>query len=431
MVSYHGAFVLSCLVSYGFAAVVMEGKPSPSINSDFTAFHRKHGRTYKSDSAEFDMRKAIFEKATELVDGHNRQSGRTWRASINKFADRTPQELARLRGWKNSRRPKHSSASQGSTGTVSQLSTNVTVTELPAEHTWTNLTSVKEVRDQGGCGSCWAFAAATVLRAHSEIWMKDPRKFSVQQIISCTRNPDECGGTGGCQGATAELAMDYVFKYGCKTEDEVPYTAQDSTCPHSLLQDGSSDDPSELGEHRHSASSAASLGMVGWTKLPENKVNPVKLALVTKGPVGVSISAGLSWNQYAGGVLDDCLGDAIIDHAVVLIGYGVSKSAVGLASLLGTGEAAGMKFWHLQNSWGLDWGEKGYLRMLRKDDDDEENKQCGTDNDPQIGSGCKGGPSEVHVCGMCGLLYDTVIPHFSDRHTSKVRQHTGFLQQHI
>lgn len=258
--------------------------------------------------------------------------------------------------------------------------------------------------------------------------MKDPRKFSVQQIISCTPNPNECGGTGGCQGATAELAMDYVFKYGCKTEEEVPYTAQDSTCPHSLLQDGSVDEPAELA--KHTASSAASLGMVGWTKLPENKVNPLKLALVTKGPVGVSISAGYSWNQYAGGVLDDCPIDAIIDHAVVLIGYGASKPSSSFASMGGSDEAAGLKFWHLQNSWGTDWGEKGYLRMLRRDDDDEEGKQCGIDTDPLIGSGCKGGPPSVRVCGTCGLLYDTVIPHFSDRSGSaEVKAHTNFLQR--
>lgn len=422
MVSCRGPFLLSCHLLYGGGGNALEGKPVPSIDSEFTDFMLRHGRTYKMESAEFEMRKARFRKATELVDVHNGQSGRSWRASINKFADRTSQELAALRGWKNSRRPKHSSASVGGTGTVSQLSTNVTVTELPKEHSWMNLTSVKEVRDQGVCGSCWAFAAATVLRAHSEIWMKDPRKFSVQQIVSCTQNPDECGGTGGCQGATAELAMDYVLKYGCKTEAEVPYAAEDSTCPHSLLQDNAHE-PSE--PHKHH-----SIGMVGWTKLPENKVNPVKLALVTKGPVAVSVSASYSWNQYGGGVLDDCPADAVIDHAVVLIGYGVSKSAdVSLSTMIGLAESAGTKFWHLQNSWGEDWGENGYLRMLRREDHFEENKQCGTDNDPQIGSGCKAGPPEVRVCGMCGFLYDTVIPHFSDRRSLKVRKHSSFLQQ--
>merc|ERR1719271_754321 len=171
--------------------------------------------------------------------------------------------------------------------------------QLPNEHTWMNLTAVQEIQDQGGCGSCWAFASATVLRAHSEIWMKDPRKFSVQQIISCTPNPEECGGTGGCQGATAELAMDYVFKHGCQTEAEMPYTEKDMACPTSLVD---RDSPAVQG--------GTSIGMLGWTKLPENKLGPMKLALVSKGPIAVSISAGYSWNQYGGGILDNCPKDA-------------------------------------------------------------------------------------------------------------------------
>jgi cathepsin L len=432
MVLYRAVFMLGCLVVYVSGAAVMEGESTPVNDTNFKAFMLQHGCTYEADSKEFEMRKAIFAKSTEEVRKHNRQTS-NYHVGINKLSDRTPEELARLRGWKNIRRP--NSASRGSAGSLHLVSTNVSVTELPREHSWTHLTTVKEVQDQGGCGSCWAFAAATVLRAHSEIWMKDPRRFSVQQIISCTQNPEECGGTGGCQGATAELAMDYVLKHGCQTEDELPYTAKDSECPASLLQE----EPTEPGSYPASAS----LGMLGWTKLPENKVNPVKLALVTKGPVGVSISAGDAWNRYAGGVLDDCVQDAVIDHAVVLIGYGSRKSTSSLTSYDAFAEApveAGLKYWHLQNSWGTDWGEKGYLRMLRREDDFEESKQCGIDNDPQIGSGCKGGPSEVRVCGMCGLLYDTVIPHFADRrgtaapaaaHLTQQSKHktTSFLQK--
>jgi len=392
----------------------------PSLDEAFAAFIVKHGRTYRKDSPEFHMRRAIFESVTKKVESQNKQPGKSWRARVNKLADRTPQELAQLRGWKGSNRPDHSGTSQGKAGTAQFLSTSVSVMNLPKEHTWTNLTSMKEVQDQGGCGSCWAFASATVLRAHSEIWMKNPRKFSVQQIISCTANPNECGGTGGCQGATAELAMDYVFKHGCRTETELPYTERDNDCPASLMQEQGDD----KGDDQPSLASA-SLGMLGWTKLPENKIAPLKLALVTKGPVAVSISAGYSWNQYDGGVLDDCLKDAIIDHAVVLIGYGEAKAAEEV-----DGEHAVLKFWHLQNSWGTDWGEKGYLRMLRREDDQEESDQCGWDTDPQIGSGCKGGPPEVHVCGMCGLLYDTVIPQFADkRNSGEVRQHSNFLQK--
>lgn len=415
MIFSHGAFTFVCLAFSSLSSATRGPESSSStIDEDFKAFMAKHGRTYSEHGKEFDMRKAIFATVTQRVERHNSLPGRSWNARINKLADRTSEELARLRGWKSSNRPGHSSAPKDAPSTAQFLSTAHTVTQLPDDHTWLNLTTVQEIQDQGGCGSCWAFASATVLRAHSEIWMGDPRKFSVQQIISCTPNPNECGGTGGCQGATAELAMDYVFKHGCRTETELPYSETDDNCPHSLLQDGPSEEPGEQGL------ASASLGMLGWTKLPENKVGPLKSALVNKGPVAVSISAGYSWNQYDGGILDDCPKDAIIDHAVVLIGYGQSKRLDGGDEL---------KYWHLQNSWGTDWGEQGYLRMLRFDDSYEEGDQCGWDNDPQIGSGCKGGPPQVHVCGMCGLLYDTVIPHFADKRSlGEVKRHGKFLQ---
>lgn len=382
-----------------------------SLDMAFAQFIVKHARTYTEGSEEFDQRKALYSLAADRIQIHNQKPGRSWSAGINKLADRTEQELAKLRGWKGSNRPGHDAAPENEPNTAGLLNTNITVTQFPEEHSWMNLTSIKEVQDQGGCGSCWAFAAATVLRAHSEIWMGSPRKFSVQQIISCTPNPNECGGTGGCQGATAELAMDYVFKRGCRTETELPYTETDSNCPHSFLEGEDKEDSTK-------GLASASLGMLGWTKLPENKLRPLKLALITKGPVAVSISAGYSWNQYDGGVLDDCEKDAIIDHAVVLIGYGKSSGA--------------KKYWHLLNSWGTDWGEQGYLRMLRNEDSHEESQQCGWDVDPAIGSGCKGGPSKVYVCGMCGLLYDTVIPHFADKRSSgavPAQRSSSFLQQ--
>jgi len=417
-----GVFALKCLVFSCLGVTLGLGEASPQTTDEaFAAFIVKHRRTYKQNSNEFEMRKAIFESVMHRVEKHNKQPGRTWKARINKFADRTHDELAKLRGWKGNNRPGHSGAPRDVPNTAQFISTSRKVHQLPDEHSWMNLTSVKEVQDQGGCGSCWAFASATVLRAHSEIWMKNPRKFSVQQIVSCTLNPNECGGTGGCQGATAELAMDYVFKHGCRTEGELPYNEDDKNCPHSLIEEGIDDEPASPGL------ASASLGMLGWSKLPENKVGALKVALVTKGPVAVSISAGYAWNQYDGGVFDDCLKDAIIDHAVVLIGYGEAKVAEDDGSDV---PFPTVKYWHLQNSWGTDWGEKGYLRMLRRDDSFEEAEQCGWDNDPQIGSGCKGGPPQVHVCGMCGLLYDTVIPHFADKRDSgEVRQHGSFLQQ--
>merc|ERR1719460_2861271 len=103
--------------------------------------------------------------------------------------------------------------------------------DLPSEKIWSNLAMAKHIRNQADCGSCWAIAAATVLEGHAEIYSGKPRTFSAQQIVMCTPNPRHCGGDGGCKGATAELAMEYVLKHGCSEEFQVPYTGHDGTCP--------------------------------------------------------------------------------------------------------------------------------------------------------------------------------------------------------
>jgi len=139
-----------------------------------------------------------------------------------------------------------------------------------------------------------------------------------------------------------------------------------------------------------------SFGMTGYNKLPENKLNAIKHALVKQGPIAVSVAAGSHWNNYQQGVMEGCSRDDIINHAVTLVGYGMESTN---------------KYWVLQNSWGHEWGEQGFIKLSRQDDEFEE-AHCGWDTSPEVGSGCKGGPSKVWICGSCGILYDAVIPVF-------------------
>lgn len=262
---------------------------------------------------------------------------------------------------------------------------------LPRNHSWEHLQAMKDVRNQGGCGSCWAFAATTVLRAHAEIYQQD-RTFSVQQVLACTPNPQKCGGAGGCSGATAELGIDYVLKHGVMTEEEFPYHGVTGTCPSvqpSLLVKNNGLQVGIPGPMQ----STEIQGLMGWDKLPENKEEPLMRALVEWGPVAVSVSADL-WEFYGSGIFTGCPKGAVIDHAVTLIGYGDDVK----------------KYWNVQNSWGADWGENGRIRIERTEDDQQA--QCGWDRQPELGNGCVGGPSKVRVCGMCGMLYDSVVPHF-------------------
>lgn len=96
---------------------------------------------------------------------------------------------------------------------------------------------------------------------------------------------------------------------------------------------------------------------------------------------------------YSSGIFDGCNQEnPDIDHAVVLVGYGSDN---------------GRDYWTVRNSWSPSWGEIGYIRVLRTED--EENR-CGMDTNPQDGTACAGDDEPKRVCGTCGILYDSCYP---------------------
>lgn len=377
-------YVLSVLA--GVAWFSQEGHGARIVSTtelpSFAAFVQSRGRTYREGSEEYQARKTLYEHRKTAAEAQNKRSNRRWTARVNDMFDWTAVETRGLFGWKSQARPGQSSA-----GVQVFLehgkSAKVNVSAFPAEKDWTHLNSLSHIRNQGACGSCWAIAASTTLETHWEHHLKTNRTFSAQQMVSCVPNPQECGGTGGCEGATVELAFDWVYKHGCASEAQVPYAGASHTCQ-------------QVGGEVSLANRAQ--GMKGWTKLRENNYADVMRAVAEYGPVAVSVAAD-SWVFYGSGIFDGCDKNAIINHAVVLVGYGEDNST-------------GWKFWNLQNSWGNDWGEHGRIKLLRQKTDKEEEEFCGMDTQPELGSGCKGGPPEVKVCGQCGILYDTVVPNF-------------------
>jgi cathepsin L len=386
----------------------------------FAEFMQKHGRTYVIGSQEYNDRKAIFDARAEEIRSQNCRPGkRLWTAGINLLSDRTVEELDRLRGrkgkWEDSMQPQ----SGGGYAATERLATlerkaatisrrdsegGAPAQPLPDSFSWSDLMAMNDITDQGDCGSCWASATTKMLEAHAEIY-QGYRRFSIQQIVSCAPNPQECGGNGGCNGSTGELALDYVMHNGLKLEKEFPYKAKDEPCPADMSPRHPFPVPqptaSSLLAIDYGASPARQFGMLGWNKLPENKLNPLYFALYQEGPIAVSVVASRSWDMYDKGIMDNCTTDhMVVNHLVTLIGYGIDA------------DTANTKYWQIQNSWSNTWGEGGHIRVIRQEDNTAEQEFCGTDNDPSVGTGCKGGPSSVWVCGSCGLLYDNVVPHF-------------------
>merc|ERR1740117_1082485 len=265
-----------------------------------------------------------------------------------------------------------------------------------------------------------------MMDAHAELHGMKNHSFSVQDLVDCTPNPRECGGSGGCQGATVELAMKYIEKNGLRSTSERPYKAKDGTCKYPLdnataatfleLASNEVDFVRPSSRQGHSGLSGAfdpsgprpvwgSIALKGWVTLPSNKAGPLMRA-VMDGPVAISVGAS-AWQSYTGGVFDGCDKDSVIDHAVTLFGYGHDTNS-------------SSDYWNIRNSWGPTWGEDGYIRIFRSATEKEDDALCGIDHEPEKGIECKPYPKQVKVCGMCGLLYDSVAVTF--RNTSSGSQ---------
>lgn len=369
----------------------MQKSPAGNISPDsytLDQFAQDFGRSYKSGSAEFQHRLALFQASVARIAAVNAKiakEGRTWVAGIHPFMDWSPAERKTLNGYKPSR-------SRGLTRMAAlQTSARIGSHSSATTRTISNATLVESfdssanpaIRNQANCGSCWAISAVEAMEAQLLQNGSPEVRLSAQALVDCVPNPQHCGGTGGCDGATGELAYAFARDHGIPLESDIPYGGVTGTCPISgmpkqAVQDGMWPVPKRA-------------VVSGWNQLPSNTAAPMMQALVNQGPVVVAVD-GNDWFEYSSGIFDSCDKDAELGHAVLLKGYG---------------EDQGKKYWRIQNSWGARWGEQGHIRLTRHENEDE---WCGTDSKPQDGVGCDGGPPEITVCGMCGLLYDPIVP---------------------
>lgn len=382
--------------------------------SSFDQFTSVSGRSLESGSPDHALRQARFAESAAYVELHNSKTDRLWTAALNEYSDWTLEELAALKGEFVPRSGRRTGG--GSSSSFLEAQEEDDRTPLPETVDWLHLNTAKDVQSQGACGSCWAVATTTLLRFHNEIHRKDSTPFSTQQLVSCVPNPRHCGGNGGCQGATTELAMTYVMKHGLVHAKDFPYLAKGpdvAPCPqgmeavemmHALVETGDVD----IGlENNGENAGGLSIGVKGWTLLPENEMKPLMRALYESGPAKVSIAVPEGFYSYSEGIMDGCPKDAVISHGAVLLGYGADA-------------VRNSQYWTLQNSWGPNWGEDGHFRFLRRSAMYEESKGCGWDREPTKGNGCPDGPSKLRVCGMCGILSNAIVPNMEV--TSKVPQ---------
>eukprot|EP01035_Chromulina_nebulosa_P021230 gene21230-27505_t len=318
------------------------------------------------------MRKNLFTIELERVKAHNAKN-LSWKEGINKFSYLTKDEkkafFGRSKGVAKHHAPKNRKE-------FDYVSLGKPVSSLPTSADWRESGIVSVVKDQGYCGSCWAFAATAVLESHVAKETGLLFDLSPEEIAMCSPNPEQCGGSGGCSGATAEVAFDYVASSsGIHEEYQYPYLSYFGTNYDCSLPPDS-----------------ASVSITGYVQLPVNNYTALMNAIATVGPIAVSVDAS-TFHSYESGIFSGCNQvNPDINHAVTLVGFG---------------EENGQKYWLVRNSWSPEYGEKGYIRVGRLDTEEEV---CGMDITPSDGNACSGETDPVRACGTCGILFDSSYP---------------------
>lgn len=363
------------LLTLGFAAALPPRGPDLTMDYSYDQYVADFHKIVPKEARE--RRAATFAANLETIVAHNAK-GASYVMGVNKFTDEAPPKG--LHRGLRAAAPRRFAASEP-----------VDVAALPKAVDWRDKGVVSGVKDQGGCGSCWAFASTATMESHVAIETGTLFQLSPQELVSCMPNPKECGGTGGCAGATSELAFQYyVDNGGVVQEFQMGYTSYYGKNGDCYIKNttASKDKGPDPGGVQHPVATIS-----GFEKLPVNEYAPLMRAVATKGPVAVSVDA--SWGGYESGIFETDTYDSVIDHAVVLVGYG-------------TDEALGKDYWLVRNSWGPTWGEKGYIRLRRHAADLDA--YCGVDTKPLDGVGCAAGPANMTTCGTSGILSDSAYP---------------------
>uniref|UniRef100_A0ACD5Z0S7 Uncharacterized protein n=1 Tax=Avena sativa TaxID=4498 RepID=A0ACD5Z0S7_AVESA len=268
----------------------------------------------------------VFWDNLRFVDAHNARAAagqEGFRLGMNRFADLTNAEFrAAFLGVKGAAERMNRAGR-----VVGERYRHDGVEELPEAVDWREKGAVAPVKNQGQCGSCWAFSAISTVESINQLVTGELVTLSEQELVECDTN----GQSSGCNGGLMDDAFEFIMKNGgIDTEDDYPYKALDGRCDINRRN-------------------AKVVSIDGFEDVPENDEKSLQKAVAHQ-PVSVAIEAGgREFQLYHSGVFSGRCGTQL-DHGVVAVGYGTEN---------------GKDYWIVRNSWGPNWGEAGYLRMER------------------------------------------------------------------
>ncbi|KAL5844800.1 hypothetical protein ACOSQ4_010758 [Xanthoceras sorbifolium] len=285
----------------------------------YEAWFVKHGKVYNA-LGEKEKRFEIFKDNLRFIDEHN-SDNRTYKVGLNQFADLKNEEYrsmylgAKKSVKKNTLKAKNSDRYLPRVGEA-----------LPDFVDWRKEGAVADVKDQGSCGSCWAFSTIAAVEGINKIVTGDLISLSEQELVDCDTSYNE-----GCNGGLMDYAFEFIINNGgIDSDEDYPYTAMDGRCD----------------TYRKNAKVVS---IDDYEDVPVNDEKALQKAVANQ-PVSVAIEGGgRAFQFYESGVFTGTCGTAL-DHGVAAVGYGTEN---------------GVDYWLVRNSWGNSWGESGYIKMER------------------------------------------------------------------
>jgi cathepsin F len=286
----------------------------------FVDFKNQFGKTYSSDEEER-KRFSIFRDNMIKARKYQSQEQGSAEYGVTKFADLTEEEFRKFYltpAWDQSESKFLKRA-------------EIPAVAAPDAWDWRNKSAVTEVKNQGNCGSCWAFSVTGNIEGQNAIKTGKLVDLSEQELVDCDKLDEGCNG-----GLPSNAYQEIMRLGGLETETDYPYDARDEKCSFKK--------------------SLAKVQITGAVNISSNE-DDMKVWLYKNGPISIGINA--FWMQfYRRGVswpYSWLCNPANIDHGVLIVGYGVQTYPA----------AADAPFWTIKNSWGPDWGEQGYVRFYR------------------------------------------------------------------
>jgi cathepsin L len=323
------AFIALCVLFVGaYCAPMLDEQ----LGNSWALFKRVHEKQYSSVEEE-SARRTIWEANLVKIRTHNIEADlgiHTYTLGMNKYGDMTNEEFKKqMNGLKMTVDADTSDFDRHTFLAAANV-------DLPAKVDWRTKGYVTPVKDQGQCGSCWAFSSTGSLEGQHFKATGQLVSLSEQNLVDCSGK----FGNMGCDGGLMDSAFQYIkANKGIDTEKSYPYEAEDGKCRFKAANVGATD--------------------TGFVDIKAKNETDLQNAIATIGPISVAIDASQdSFQFYKSGVYNEPLCSSTeLDHGVLAVGYDTDGSK---------------DYYIVKNSWGTSWGNNGYIWMSRN-----KKNQCG------------------------------------------------------